>query len=201
MVIVGVTGGSCSGKTTLVQYLNKAFGEEKCSVIQQDFYFIDQSENFSGDGSVNFDHPSAVEFLLLANHIRQLKGGEVVEVPSYNFITHKRTGETKLIWPRGVVLVDGTLLLAAEELKGLFDDIIFLDTPEDLRFKRRLSRDVQQRGRSEEGVREQFAKHVKPMHDLFIEKNKDCADLIVSGVGPIEDIFQICKKHFHWMEN
>src|SRR5690606_37607181 len=154
-------GGSGSGKTTLAEALNAALGE-RSAILYQDSYYIDQSHRFDGDGgSVNFDHPESLEFSLLARHLRELKAGTPVEVPCYDFATHKRQLATQSFKCCQVVIVDGTLLLSQREICAALDLAVFVDTREDLRYERRLARDVSERGRTPDGVLKQFTRQVK----------------------------------------
>ncbi len=155
--ILGVAGGSGSGKTYFARTLQKRLGSADCAVVYQDNFYIDQSQNFDFDGgSVNFDHPDAIDFDLLAEHISRLKNRESVQIPIYDFVTHSRKKETIHMTPKTVIIVDGILIFHANQVRKQFDDLIFFDTPEDLRYKRRLERDVKERGRDPEGVRNQF---------------------------------------------
>ncbi len=177
--IIAIAGGSGSGKTTFARRLNQHFGD--CSrILLQDSYYIDQSSKFDFDGgSVNFDHPSALDFDLLATHLEDLKNGNTVNVPIYDFATHSRQEEVEKFDPCDLVFVDGILILSQDQLLPHFDVNIFVHAHEDLRYERRLRRDVEERGRTEEGVRNQFYKQVKPMHDQFVEPSKDHAHHIV----------------------
>jgi uridine kinase len=178
--ILGVAGGSGSGKTFFADALHKALGDQLSTIVYQDNFYIDQSQRFDHDGgSVNFDHPEALDFPLLAEKLKQLKEGHAISVPIYDFATHKRRKETLHVAPRQVVIVDGILIFHPPYLRELFDGLIFFDTPEDLRYARRLKRDVEERGRTPEGVRAQFLKQVKPMHDQFVEPTKEFAHLVV----------------------
>lgn len=180
--ILAVAGGSGSGKTFFAQTLAKKLGPEVACLIYQDNYYIDQSHRFDHDGgSVNFDHPDALDFDLMANHLEDLKNGFDVEIPLYDFSTHKRLLETKFQPSKKVVIVDGILILTQPKLIDIFDTTVFVETPEEIRFQRRLKRDVLERGRTPEGVRSQFEKQVKPMHDFFVEPSKEYADIVSSG--------------------
>ncbi len=194
--ILGVAGGSGSGKTYFAQSLQKILSPESCAIVYQDNFYFDQSQNFDFDGgSVNFDHPSSLDFVLLAEHIAQLKAGVKVEIPIYDFVTHSRKAETIPFEPKPVIIVDGILIFHADPVRVLFDDLIFFDTPEDLRFQRRLERDVKERGREPEGVRTQFLKQVKPMHDQFVEPSKTHARSVVKEIGQFDEILQLyCDK-------
>jgi uridine kinase len=186
-VVVGISGGSGSGKTTLARALLARLGEA-ADILYQDSYYIDQSHRFDEDGgAVNFDHPESLEFSLLVEHLQDLKRGQGVSVPHYDFATHKRISTRTPFGPRPFVIVDGTLLLDQVELRRVLDLKIFVATDESLRFRRRLERDVRERGRSEDGVRRQFYNQVKPMHDLFVEPSQQHADLVLSGERPVDD--------------
>lgn len=180
--ILGVAGGSGSGKTFFAQALAKKLGPEVACLIYQDDYYIDQSHLFDHDGgSVNFDHPEALDFKLMANHLEDLKNGFDIEIPLYDFSTHKRLPRTKLQPAKKVIIVDGILILSQPKLVDIFDSSIFIETPEHIRFNRRLQRDVLERGRTHEGVRSQFENQVKPMHDLFVQPSIKNADIVSSG--------------------
>jgi uridine kinase len=195
-LLVGISGGSGSGKTTfarmLNQFLNQKHGEGTSAILAQDHYYIDQSAKFRGDGdpAVNFDHPSAIEFSLLAKHLEQLKIGKAIEVPIYDFVTHTRKHESTPFAPRPIIIVDGMLLLSQALIRPWLDHGIFVDAPEEIRYSRRLKRDVVERGRTPEGVEKQFKAQVKPMHDQFIEPSIDFASQVVSGVNPFEPIIE-----------
>ncbi|MGE9746164.1 uridine kinase [Bdellovibrio bacteriovorus] len=182
--IIGVAGGSGSGKTYFAKELQKMLGSENCSILYQDNYYIDQSARFDGDGgSVNFDHPQALDFTLLARGLQTLKMGQPLQVPIYDFVTHSRKTETLLENPKKVIIVDGILILHSKEVRAELDEAVFFDTPEDLRFQRRLHRDVHERGRTPEGVKKQFELQVRPMHDEFVEPSKRHAQTIVTDSG------------------
>lgn len=189
--LIGVAGGSGSGKTYFVSALRKRLGPELCDVIYQDNFYIDQSSRFDYDGgSVNFDHPDSLDFALLAEKLRDLKSRKPVEIPLYDFVTHSRKKETLTIEPRPIILIDGILIFHPPEVRSLFDELIFFDTGEDLRFSRRFERDVHERGRTPEGVRNQFYKQVKPMHDLFVEPSKVFANVTVRDIGEFDGILR-----------
>ena len=187
VMLIGISGGSGSGKTTFARmlndHLNRTRGEGFSSILAQDHYYIDQSARFKEDGdpSVNFDHPSAIEFSLLSRHLEQLRLKKQVEVPIYDFVTHTRKRETTTFPPRPVVIVDGMLLLSQAIVRPWLDHSIYVDAPESVRYDRRLRRDVTERGRTPEGVERQFLAQVKPMHDEFIEPSRRFASLVVDG--------------------
>jgi uridine kinase len=198
--LLGVAGGSGSGKTyfseALVRQMKAEFGESVCEVVYQDNFYIDQSHKFDHDGgSVNFDHPDAIDFNLLASCLKKIKTGTVTEIPVYDFSTHKRQTKTLTIQPAKIILVDGILIFHSQVVRELFDDLVFFETPEELRYQRRLERDVKERGRTAEGVFQQFHKQVKPMHDLFVEPSKAFANTIVKDVGHFDlTLNNYCEK-------
>jgi uridine kinase len=179
--IVGLAGGSGSGKTTLARCIQAAL-LSRADILYQDSYYIDQSHRFDGDGgSVNFDHPESLEFSLLAQHLEALRQGHSIKIPQYDFATHTRLQTTLDFAPTPIVLLDGTLLLSQPQVCEALDLKIFIETQEEIRFARRLERDVRERGRTPEGVRKQFDLQVKPMHDQFVEGSKRYADLVLCG--------------------
>lgn len=182
--VLGVAGGSGSGKTFFARELYKRLGDKLCSIIYQDNFYIDQSAKFDFDGgSVNFDHPSSIDFPLLAEKLRELKSGSTSEIPIYDFATHSRRKETIHQPMKKVILVDGILILNSIEVRAELDDSIFFDTPEEIRFNRRLQRDVEERGRTPDGVRNQFLKQVKPMHEEFVQPSMKYARWVVKEMG------------------
>lgn len=189
VVVIGIAGGSGSGKTTFARMLESNLKEQFCGILSQDSYYRDLSSKFDKDGgAVNFDHPASLEFSLLAEHLQKLKSSSDILIPQYDFVTHSRREELCLFVCRPVVILDGTLVLAQPEIRKLLDFAFYIDTSEDIRFQRRLYRDVRERGRTPDGVREQFMKQVKPMHDLYVEPSKANADRIISGeasFGPV----------------
>ncbi len=186
-VLLGVAGGSGSGKTYFARALRERLGDGQCEIVYQDNFYIDQSGRFDFDGgSVNFDHPDSIDFDLLAEKLQELKTGAHAQIPIYDFATHTRSTKTLPIAPKKVVIVDGILIFHAAQVRGLFDEMIFFDTPEELRYQRRLERDVRERGRTPDGVLNQFMKQVKPMHDLFVEPSKAHAHTVVHDLDSFE---------------
>jgi uridine kinase len=197
-IVIGIAGGSGSGKTTLARELHQRMGEENSCVLLQDSYYLDQSDKFDHDGgSINFDHPDALEFELLAKQVQELKKGNAVNIPVYEFSSHKRLEVNYPQAPKKVIIVEGILIFHHDYCCQLFDQMIFVDTPETVRFQRRLKRDVEERGRTEQGVHDQFFKQVKPMHDTFVEQTKMKAHHLISGEQSydpiIEEIINYCK--------
>ncbi len=189
--MIGVAGGSGSGKTYFATALKEQLGRHACELIFQDNFYFDQSARFDFDGgSVNFDHPDSIDFQKLAECLRALKEGQATEIPIYDFTTHSRGTETLTVEPKPVVLVDGILIFHSAPVREIFDDLIFFDTPEELRYRRRLERDVHERGRTPEGVRSQYYKHVKPMHDAFVQPSKVHAKTVIAEVGEYDAILE-----------
>jgi uridine kinase len=183
-VIIGVAGGTGSGKTTVVREMVRAVGEEQVAVIEHDSYYRDRSElPLEERALLNYDHPDALETDLLIYHLEELRAGRPVEVPSYDFSQHARTQVTRTVQPAQVVLVDGILIFVDKRLRELMDVKVFVDTDGDLRFIRRLERDLKERGRTMDSVVEQYISTVKPMHEEFVEPSKRFADLMIPEGG------------------
>jgi len=183
-IILGVAGGSGSGKTTVVEEICRSLHPAPVSVIHHDSYYRDLVHlPFDERREVNFDHPDALETSLLVDHLTRLRAGEGVEVPIYDFPTHTRTGKVRRMDPTGVIIVDGILVLADPRLRDLLDIKVFVDTDADIRFIRRLRRDIRDRGRSLESVVDQYQKTVRPMHLAFVEGSRAYADIIIPEGG------------------
>jgi uridine kinase len=192
--ILGVAGGSGSGKTFFAKELQKSLGDECSVIVYQDNFYIDQSHRFDKDGgAVNFDHPDSLELSLLAKCLSELKAGSSTQIPVYDFVTHKRRPETIHVPPTKIIIVDGILIFHPDYLREQFDEMIFFDTPELLRFERRLERDVKERGRTVEGVKDQFIKQVKPMHDQYVEPSKAFAHTVIKDLGDYHEHFDLYK--------
>lgn len=191
VLVIGITGGSCSGKTTLASKLQARLGTERSALLLQDSYYIDQSHRFREDGGdVNFDHPEALEFSLLARHLNDLRTRKSIQIPRYDFVTHRRLAESLLQAPRDVILVDGILLLHDSNVRSQLGVSIYVDAPESIRFERRKNRDTRERGRELAGVIRQFENHVKPMHDLFVEPSKSHATYVFDGTKNESSLFE-----------
>lgn len=182
--IVGIAGGSGSGKTTLSKAVLEKVGHDKVGYIQHDFYYVDRSSISPEErANVNYDHPSSLENTLLIKHLKTLLSGYPIHVPLYNFKTHTRTENTKLIEPRKVIILEGILILADTALRALLDLRVFVDTDSDVRVLRRLQRDIDERGRSYDSVIEQYFSTVRPMHLKYVEPSKRYANLIIPEGG------------------
>ncbi len=183
MLIIGIAGGTGSGKTTVVNNILKNLNTENVLVISQDSYYKDHKElSFEERSKMNFDHPRSIDFELLTNDILKLKNGQSIEQPVYSFITHSRQDETILTYPKNVIIVEGILVLTHPELRDLFDVKIFVHADSDERLIRRIRRDIQERGRDLEEVLSRYQKTLKPMHEQFIEPSKNHADIIVPNM-------------------
>jgi uridine kinase len=183
-LVIGIAGGSGSGKTTVVREILNRIGADRIAYLQHDSYYKDMSGFPSTlHSEINFDHPHSLETELLIKHIVSLRDREPVEVPIYDFATDSRTCQTFTVSPRGVILVEGILIFAEPDLRKLFDIKIFVDTDADLRFIRRLHRDITERGRSTESVIKQYQSSVRPMHLEFVEPSKRYADIIIPEGG------------------
>jgi uridine kinase len=183
-VVIGVAGGTGSGKTTVAHEILNRAGTEKISLIQHDAYYKDLSDlPLAQRAMQNFDHPDALDNSLLIEHLQKLKAGQAVEVPVYDFTTHTRTRKTRRIEPHRVVLLEGILIFADEALRKLMDVKIYVDTDADIRFIRRLERDLAERGRTMESVIRQYMATVRPMHQEFVEPSKRYADVIIPEGG------------------
>lgn len=183
-IVIGVAGGSGSGKTTVVREIVRSLGTEQVAVIHHDSYYRDTGHLPMQERlGINYDHPNSLETELLVKHLRELKEGSAVEIPVYDFTSHSRSTEVQRTDPRKVIIVDGLLILFDRQLRELMDIKVFVDTDADLRFIRRLSRDIRERGRTAESVIEQYITTVRPMHLEFVEPSKRYADLILPEGG------------------
>lgn len=183
-LVIGIAGGTGSGKTTVADVVLGRIGAEHIALLPHDAYYRDLNDlAVAQRDTVNFDHPDSLDTDLLIVHLERLKDWETVEVPIYDFSRHERTHETHLVEPHPVILVEGILVLAEPRLRDQFDVKIFVDTPPDIRFIRRLQRDIQERSRSMESVIKQYETTVRPMHEEFVETSKRFADVIIPEGG------------------
>jgi uridine kinase len=183
-LVIGIAGGSGSGKTTVAQEILQRVGPDRISFLQHDSYYKDLTGLPPAQRDlVNFDHPNSLETELLITHIEQLKRGQPIEVPIYDFSTDSRTDKTFKVNPRRVIIVEGILIFVDPALRALFDVKIFVDTDADVRLIRRLQRDLTERGRSVESVIKQYQSTVRPMHLEFVEPSKRYADVIIPEGG------------------
>ena len=183
-LVIGIAGGSGSGKTTVAQEILQRVGPDRIAYIQHDSYYKDLTGlPPTQRAEVNFDHPNSLETELLIRHVEKLKDGQAIEVPVYDFSTDSRTAKSFTVQPRGVIIVEGILIFAEPDLRNLFDVKIFVDTDPDVRLIRRLQRDITERGRSVESVIKQYQTTVRPMHLKFVEPSKRYADVIIPEGG------------------
>jgi uridine kinase len=183
-LVIGIAGGSGSGKTTVANVILSRVGAQSIAYLPHDAYYKDLRDLPPNQrAEINFDHPDSLDNELMVAHIEALKRWDPIEVPVYDFKTDQRTEETITIYPQPVILVEGILIFGLSELRPLFDIKIFVDTDADIRFIRRLQRDLYQRGRSTESVIEQYLKTVRPMHLKFVEPSRRYADIIIPEGG------------------
>ncbi|MBN1147566.1 MAG: uridine kinase [Anaerolineales bacterium] len=183
-IVIGIAGGSGSGKTTLANLILERIGGDRIAYLQHDAYYKDLSALPPNQRvEINFDHPDSLDSDLLAQHILQLKENRAIDLPVYDFKTHSRTAETRRVEPRPVIMVEGILIFADARLRALLEVKIFVDTDSDIRFIRRLERDIHERGRTTEMVVRQYLATVRPMHLEFVEPSKRYADVIVPEGG------------------
>ncbi|MBF7090019.1 uridine kinase [Flavobacterium sp. ALJ2] len=180
MLIIGIAGGTGSGKTTVVHQIMNELPHTEVGVISQDSYYK-ENKNLSFDerALINFDHPRAIDFDLLVSHLNDLKEGKTIDQPVYSFITHNRTDDTISTHPRKVMIVEGILILTNPELRALFDIKVYVHADSDERLIRRLKRDIAERGRDLDEVLTRYQNTLKPMHEQFIEPTKAFADIII----------------------
>jgi uridine kinase len=180
MLIIGIAGGTGSGKTTVVnQILHELPVDEVCVISQDSYYNITTGLSYEERTKINFDHPKAIDFDLLVSHLNLLRKGEVIEQPVYSFVTHNRTSDTLITHPKKVVIVEGILIFNSKELRDLFDIKIFVHADTDERLIRRVRRDIEERGRDINEVLTRYQNTLKPMHQQFIEPTKNYADIII----------------------
>ncbi len=180
-VVIGIAGGTCSGKSSIAGILIDGFRyTNSINIIREDDYYKDQSHlPMEERAKTNYDHPLAFDFELMIDHIQRLIAGETIEKPTYDYTVHNRSDVTEIVHPSDVIIIEGLFALYREEIRKLEDIKIFVDTPADIRFIRRLKRDVKERARTIESITDQYLNTVKPMHDQFLEPTKQYADIII----------------------
>lgn len=191
-ILIGIAGGTGSGKTTLANNLVNYFGRDEVSILRHDNYYKRHDElTYEERTRLNYDHPDAFDTELLCDHIRQLKAGKPVEMPVYDYTIHNRSDQTTLVLPNPVIILEGIMIFAEPALVDLMDFRIFVDTDADERILRRILRDVKQRGRSLDSVIDQYLTTVKPMHEQFVEPSKRRANIIIPEGGRNEAAMQV----------
>ena len=182
--VIGVAGGSGSGKTTVVRRIVESIGDEQVTVLEHDRYYRDRNDlRLEERSALNYDHPDSLETDLLVRHVEALRAGETVNVPVYDFARHARQPDTRTVSPRRALIVEGILIYTDAALRRLMDVKVFVDTDDDTRFIRRLQRDISERGRTVQSVIDQYLGTVKPMHLEFVEPSKRYADIIIPQGG------------------
>ena len=183
-LVIGIAGGSCSGKTSVTRAIYEEFKNHSVVVIEQDYYYKDQSHmTFEERLQTNYDHPLAFDTDLLIEHVNALLNRQSIEKPVYDYVEHTRAQEVISVEPKDVIIVEGILVLEDERLRDLMDIKLFVDTDSDLRIIRRIQRDIKERGRTADSVIEQYLSAVRPMHNMFIEPTKRYADVIIPEGG------------------
>ena len=183
-LVIGISGGTGSGKSTVARKIVEGLPAESVEILDHDSYYRDRSDlSIDERAKLNFDHPDALDNDLLAHHLEELRAGRSVDVPVYDFKTHARLSERRRVQPTQILVVEGILVFVEERLRRLLDVKVFVDTDADIRVFRRIRRDIEQRGRSFQTIREQYYSSVRPMHLQFVEPSKRWADLIVPEGG------------------
>jgi len=186
-IVIGIAGGTGSGKTTVANVILNRVGKHRIAYLPHDAYYRDLSKlPLAQRAAINFDHPNSIESELMIKHIQRLKDREAVEIPIYDFSIHTRTEKTIRVEPHPVIIVEGILIFSEPELRNLFDVKLFVDTDPDIRFIRRLQRDIAERGRTTEMVIQQYLSTVRPMHLEFVDPSKKYADVIIPEGGKNE---------------
>lgn len=184
MIIIGIAGGTGSGKTTVVNKIANSLPEENVTILPQDAYYLDNSHlTFEDRQKINYDHPNSIDFDLLVNHLNELKKGNNIEQPIYSYNTHSREEDYKIVHPKEILIVEGILVFTNEQLRKMCDIKIFVHTDSDDRLIRRIKRDISERGRDINEVLNRYEKTLKPMHNQFIEPTMKYADMIVPVGG------------------
>src|SRR3982751_4323985 len=183
-MIIGICGGTGSGKTTIARAIVSAVGAKNVILVEQDSYYRNLSDMpLDERHQANFDHPDSIDSDMLVNHLKRLKSGDSIEMPIYDFVTHTRSDDFEHIGPKPVVIVEGILIFAEPRVLGLLDVRVFVDTPDDIRLMRRLRRDITERGRTFERTLDQYERTIRPMHFEFVEPSKRHADIIIPEGG------------------
>lgn len=201
IMIIGIAGGTGSGKTTLTEQIRKRFGDDVTVINHDNYYRLQVGKTYEQRSQVNYDHPDAFETQLMIEHLKALKAGESIECPIYDYTQHNRSDRTEVIHPTKVIIVEGILIFAEKKLRDMMDIKIFVDTDADVRILRRIQRDVEERARTLQSVIHQYLNTVKPMHEQYVEPSKRFADLIVLDGGfnlvALDMIFQRVDHHIH----
>lgn len=196
MLVIGIAGGTGSGKTTVVKKISEQFYDNEVAILSHDSYYFDNSElSLEERRKKNFDHPDSIEFNLMIEHVKKLKNGEAIEEPVYSFISCTRQAETNPVSPKKVLIIEGILCLTNKTLRDLMDIKVYVDCDSDVRLTRVIQRDMQERGRDVEQVLKRYKTTVRPSHIQFIEPTKRYADIIVPQGGKNKIAIQILTNH------
>jgi uridine kinase len=199
IMIIGIAGGTGSGKTTLTEQIRKRFGDDVTVMYHDNYYRLQVGKTYDERSQVNYDHPDAFETTLMIRHLKDLRAGKPIESPVYDYTIHNRSERVEVIQPSKVIIVEGILIFAEKELRDMMDIKIFVDTDADVRILRRIQRDVEERARTLQSVIHQYLTTVKPMHEQYVEPSKRFADLIVLDGGfnlvALDMIFQRVAHH------
>lgn len=197
-LIIGIAGGTASGKTTLARILKESF-DNQVTIIRHDYYYYDKSYFSVNEEEINFDHPDSFETALFIEHLDMLNEGQTIYRPVYSYKTNRRLPEKKIVKPSPIIIVEGILIFYYPGLRDLFDLKIYVDTDADIRLLRRISRDIKNRGRTFDSVQRQYLSTVKPMHQKYVEPTKYLADIIIphGGLNKIANDLIIKKIHTH----
>ena len=193
-VIIGIAGGTGSGKSTFTNRLKEAFGDDVAVLYHDNYYRAQDDIPFEERKKVNYDHPDAFETELLLKQLKELKAGKPIQCPVYDYTQHNRSDKTETVEPRRVILLEGILVLADEKLRNLLDIKVYVEAGADERILRRVIRDVKERGRDIEGVANQYLTTVKPMHYLYVEPTRALADIVINS-GKNQVAFEIVKNN------
>ncbi|QGY42349.1 uridine kinase [Maribellus comscasis] len=198
MLVIGIAGGTGSGKTTVVKKITEQFPKKEVAVLSHDSYYFDNSDlSLEERRKKNFDHPDSIEFDLMIEHVKKLKRGENIQEPIYSFITCTRSKETNLIKPQKVLIIEGILCLTSKALRNLMDIKVFVDCDSDIRLSRVIMRDILERGRNVKQVLTRYEKTVRPSHIQFIEPTKRFADIIIPQGGMNQVAINILTNHIN----
>jgi len=202
MLVIGIAGGTGSGKTTVVKKIMEQFRKEEVAVLSHDSYYFDSGHlSLEDRRKKNFDHPDSIEFKLMVEHVNRLKMGKSIEEPVYSFITCERLHKTKTIQPKKVLIIEGILCLANKALRNLMDIRIFVDCDSDVRLSRVIQRDMEERGRNVQDVLKRYEETVRPSHLQFIEPTKRFADIIIPQGGMNKVAINLLSNHINHILN
>ena len=192
--VIAIAGGTGSGKSFLAKRLKNIYPQDQALIISQDSYYKDLSNlSYKNRSNQNFDHPDSIDSLLIEDHLKKLLSGETIYRPKYDFVTHLRKKNIQIVKPCPIIIIEGILMLHYTRLHDFYSLKIFIETPEAIRIKRRIKRDIHSRGRTSESIKKQYYSLVKPMHDKFVQPSKSFSDIILKGTDLIEKLVNQIK--------